>query len=173
MTGKTWRVLTVGAVVAATLMIPGTANASTSRCTVLANGEGVGGDLEDFHVIGVGTVECLTDGTVIGDLPDPAALAGSFIELSVSYTDPSVGGWHSCGDPTRVPLVGGVGTAAIVATCPYDIFYTYRVHLHAEIVYPSDVTAASSTVVDGPGTCIHDTSPNENVMICYADAVLT
>jgi len=167
---RTWRVLVVGAIAAAGLALPGTADAAVSACTVVDQGTFVPvPDTALAVVTGLGAIECLVseNPVAIGDLPDPTALNGSFIDVTVLYDDPAVG-WQTCGATTHLPLVEGIGAVPVAQVCPFGAGFSYSVHLHAEILYTSAVTAASSTFIAAAGSgCVH---PSPNKMVCTASS---
>lgn len=165
---KTWRIVVAGAIAATALALPGTANASTSACTLVATGAYV--PLTDLAAVaGAGVFECLVDGQIlpIGDLADPNA-PGQYIDVSLMYSSDGGTTWTVCVD-TNYPLVEGVGTGAAAALCPSGPGYQYLTHVRARVVYATPVTSASSTIIPfgAPNGCVHD-SPNS--ITCYAGA---
>jgi len=166
---KTWRVLVVGAVAAAGLALPGTANASMSACTLVATGAYV--PLTDLAAVtGAGAFECLVSalGPAIGDLPDPNA-PDQYIDVTLLYRTSAIDPWQPCGGESNTQLVAGVGAGDVVAICPYGPGYEFKVHVRAHVVYPNTLTSVNGTTIPAgaPNGCVHDTTS----VTCYADAI--
>jgi len=144
---RTWRVLVVGALVAAGVMLPGVADAAEPGCISFVTG------VVTPTVPGVatvaGTIECLTGVANAGTLDNLPVIADpdAFIEVSMLYDDGS--GWQTCADSGQVPLVYGTGAAAAASTCPTGSGYNYATHLHAHVRFQTPVTST-------PAGCIHD-----------------
>lgn len=168
-----WRALVVGAIAAAGLALPGTANAAVvSACTIGLTGTHV--TVGEVAVVnGTGAIECLLDplNLQVGTLPDALSTDPQYIQVSLSYSGDGGATWTACAGPVSTQIVEGVGASTIAEICPDLGGYMYKVHLHAHIAYTANVDVATSTFLGGitAGGCVHD-SPTAFSMTCFADA---